>query len=230
MKFCKSCGTALEDNARFCEGCGAQSPPLPAAVTGQPQQAQTPPPQYVPAAQPPQYAPPPQQQYAPPQYAPPPSYPPAQKPPRKKPKPWIIAVALVVVAAIVIVLINPFGGSMASHLKGEERTVGNQASGFLGALLNLNVNKMLRYVDPAYSDATALLDKKELTAMLQDELGEDMKNAKLIMIYDVYINSRGDSAQAYFILEVDGERFHEELPLSKVEDKWYVGANFLQWW
>lgn len=69
MKFCKSCGTQLDDAQQFCPNCGANQ----AAAPQQPQYAPPQQPQYAPPQQP-QYAPPQQPQYAPPQqpqYAPP---------------------------------------------------------------------------------------------------------------------------------------------------------------
>ncbi len=70
-KFCPSCGKSLDDNAQFCDGCGAaQTPVAPAQNVQQPQAPPPPAPQQ--AAQ----APPPPQAQIPP--APAPQPPPAQ--------------------------------------------------------------------------------------------------------------------------------------------------------
>lgn len=66
MKFCKACGTQLNDSQQFCTNCGANQ--AGAAPQPQPQQPQYAPPQPTYAPPQPQYAPP-QPTYAPPQPA-----------------------------------------------------------------------------------------------------------------------------------------------------------------
>ena len=107
-KFCKKCGTPLEDGAAFCPGCGEQlgaPPPPPEQPPPPPVQQAPPPPPPVQQAPPPpppmQQAPPPQQQYAPPPQEPVYAGAYVAKPPKKKFPVWLL---IVIIAAVVVVV------------------------------------------------------------------------------------------------------------------------------
>lgn len=95
MKFCKACGTQLNDSQQFCTNCGANQ-----AGTPQPQQPQYAPPQ-------PQYVPP-QPTYAPPQ----PTYAPPQ--PARPQSDWDGGVLETIVNSIVASLIITFTCGIAT--------------------------------------------------------------------------------------------------------------------
>ena len=100
MKFCKACGTQLNDSQQFCTNCGANQ-----AGTPQPQQPQYAPPQ--PQPQQPQYVPP-QPTYAPPQ----PTYAPPQ--PARPQSDWDGGVLETIVNSIVASLIITFTCGIAA--------------------------------------------------------------------------------------------------------------------
>lgn len=235
-----------------------QPPPQP---YGQQQQPQYPPqaPQYPPQPQQPQQPQyPPQQQPYPPQQQPygqqPPQYPPQQPYGQQQyqPTPYggvavkkkppvalfaIIGIVVVAAVAIVMILMNMGNSAAVAGFSGEDKVVAQRAAGFVDALTDLNLDKMMDYMDPDVKkeyDAmmkTLGLDKKMMQEMLRSELSYLLGsgNSKMFQLDKVTaVDIYGDYADVECSLkglpEVEGETFY--LELEKIDGKWYVSDFF----